>query len=55
MFVQNTGGPSDLGIPVYGFANALLFDVSDKIGASDDFTLRISFNYTFTPSRRRSP
>ncbi len=102
MFVQNIGGPSDLGSPVYGFANALLFDFSDKIGASlelhsfmgerndlghinnqahvlvpnldigltdslglsigagigltgvsDDFTLRISFNYTFTPARRR--
>ncbi len=103
MFVQNIGGPSDLGGPVYGFANALLFNVSDRIGAtlelhsfmgersdlgrinnqthvlvpnldigltdslglsigagigltgaSDDFTLRISLNYTFTPSRRRS-
>lgn len=104
MFVQNIGGPSDLGSPIYGFANALLFNVSDKIGAtlelhsflgersdlgrinnqshvlvpnldirltdslglsigagigltsvSDDFTLRVSFNYTFTPTRRRTP
>ena len=104
MFVQNIGGPSDLGSPVYGFANALLFDVSDNIGAtlelhsfmgersdlgrinnqshtlvpnldigltdslglsigagigltgaSDDFTLRISLIYTFTPTRRRNP
>lgn len=101
MFVQNISGPDDLGNPNYGFANAVLFDISDKIGASlelhsfmgesgdlgnfsdqshylvpnvdiavsnnlgfslgagigltsasDDFTLRISFNYTYDPKRR---
>ncbi len=34
MVVQNIGGPDDLGKPNYGFANALLFDVSDKIGVN---------------------
>ena len=101
MFVQNIGGPDDLGRPNYGFANALLFDLSETVGtsvelhsfmgesgdlgdfsdqshylvpnvdvalteylgfsigtgigltsASDDFTLRVSFNYTFDPQRR---
>ncbi|HHQ13466.1 MAG TPA: hypothetical protein ENK16_00405 [Chromatiales bacterium] len=33
MFVQNIGGPSSLGTPNFGFANALLFDISDKVGA----------------------
>ncbi len=32
MFVKNIAGPDDLGGVNYGFANALLFDVSDKIG-----------------------
>jgi len=100
MFVQNIAGPDDLGGPNYGFANALLFDVSEKVGtslelhsfmgesgdlgnlsdqshylvpnvdfavtknmgfsigagigltsASDDFTLRVGFNYTYDPKR----
>lgn len=34
MFVQNIAGPDHLGGPNYGFANALLFDVSQNVGAS---------------------
>jgi len=34
MFVQNIAGPGDLGGPNYGFANALLFNVTDKVGAT---------------------
>jgi len=101
MFVQNIAGPDNLGDPNFGFANALLFDVTDKVGASlelhsfmgesedltdfsdqshylvpnvdfaisdnfglsigagigltsasDDFTLRLGFNWTYVPGGR---
>lgn len=32
MFVQNIAGPDQLGGPSYGFANAVLVDLSDKVG-----------------------
>jgi len=34
MFVQNIAGPDKLGGPSYGFANAILVDISDKVGFS---------------------
>lgn len=31
MFVQNISGPKNLGGPSFGFANAILFDISDRV------------------------